>query len=97
MDSCYYFTLKQGLYGKQVSDEKIIYGLINGVKGAIRPVIAMIRCKVPLTLIGLGGGIFAPGFLKFKMKPHLTTHTPLKYLSKLIIFGFSCFTIVVDA
>ena len=48
MDSCHYFPLKQGLYGKQVSDEKIIYGLINGVKGAIRPVIAMFRCQVPL-------------------------------------------------
>ena len=44
-----------------------------------------------------GGGIFAPGFLMFKMKPHLTTDKHLKYLSKLIIFGFSCFTIVVDA
>ena len=45
-----FFPLKQGLYGKQVSDEKIIYGLINGVKGVIRPVIAMIRCKVPLNV-----------------------------------------------
>ena len=44
-----------------------------------------------------GGGIFAPGFLMLKMKPHLTTLTPLKYLSKLKIFGFSRFTIVVDA
>ena len=38
------FPIKQGLYGKQASDEKIVYSLINGVKGAIRPVIANFRC-----------------------------------------------------
>ena len=48
MDSCHYFPIKQGLYGKQASDEKIVYGLINGVKGAIRLVIYTFWCKVPL-------------------------------------------------
>ena len=48
MDSCHYFPLKQGLYGKQASDEKIVFGPINGIKGAIRPVIATFWCKVPL-------------------------------------------------
>ena len=49
MNSCHYFLIKQGLYGKQASNEKIVYSLINGVKGAIRPVIATFWCKVPLT------------------------------------------------
>ena len=42
------FSTKTGINGKQVSDEKMSMGLKNGVKGAIRPVIALIRCKVPL-------------------------------------------------
>ena len=50
MDSCHYFPIKQGLCEKQVSDEKIVYSLINGVKGAIRPVIATFWCKVPLIM-----------------------------------------------
>ena len=44
-----------------------------------------------------GGVIFAPGFLMFKIKPHLTTYTHLKYLSKLLFFGFLCYPVVPDA
>ena len=35
IDIRHYFPPKKGVYGIQASDEKIIHGLINGVKGAM--------------------------------------------------------------